>query len=244
MATAQHKIELGAQKREVFGRKVNGLRDSGYIPAVLYGRDQENISLQVPAKDFYKALKEAGESTLVYLNIDKQTYPTIIHDVSRDPVKDDVIHADFYKVRLDEKIKAHVPIIFDGKSPAVEDLGGIFVANTHELEVEALPQDLPHEIKIDISSLVKFNDQLSIKDVKTPKGVELMGEENTTLALIQEPKSQEELDEELAAPTEGVEAVEIGKEKKEGEEGEEGEGEAKEDKPAEEKPKEETKEKA
>jgi len=233
MVTAQHKIELGAQKREIFGRKVKILRESGYIPAVLYGRGQENISLQVPAKDFYKALKEAGESTLVYLNIDSQTYPTIIHDVARDPVKDHVIHADFYKVRLDEKIKAYVPIVFDGKAPAVEDLGGVFIVNVREVEVEALPQDLPHEIKVDISSMIKLNDQLLVKDIEALKGVKLMAEEDSVLALIQEPKSQEALDEELATPTEDVEAVDIGKEREEGEEGEGEEGETKEEKPKE-----------
>jgi len=126
--------------------------------------------LQIPVKDFAKAFESAGESTLVYINVDGQAYPVIIHDVSRDPVTDDVIHADFYKVRLDEKIKTNVPVEFVGEASAVKDLGGIFVRNVNELEVEALPQDLPHELTIDISVLKLFGDKVTIGDIKKSLG--------------------------------------------------------------------------
>src|SRR3989344_4481601 len=142
MATAQQKIELSADVRTVLGGKVKALRKSGYIPAVLYGKSQEAIPLQVPVKDFSKALKEAGESTLVYLHVDGQSYPTIIHDVAKDTLTDGILHADFYKVSLDEKITADVSVVFVGESPAIKDLGGIFVRNVNELEVEALPKNM------------------------------------------------------------------------------------------------------
>ena len=218
MAHARHKIELEAQMRTVLGAKVRALRSSGYIPAVLYGKGQEAISLQVPVKDFHKAFKEAGESTLVYVHVGKDTYPTIIHDVAKDPVKDHIIHADFYKVSLTEKIKTKVPVVFVGESPAVKDLAGIFVRNVNELEVEALPQNLPHEISIDISALKNFGDQVLVKDINLGPDVRIEADTDTILATIQEPKSQEELDAELAAPTAGVEDVKIiEKEKKEAE---------------------------
>ncbi|OGM99448.1 MAG: hypothetical protein A3B91_01165 [Candidatus Yanofskybacteria bacterium RIFCSPHIGHO2_02_FULL_41_29] len=226
MAHAQHKIELEAQTRTVLGAKVRALRSSGYIPAVLYGKGQEALNLQVPIKNFHKALKEAGESTLVYVNVDGKSYPTIIHDVARDPVKDDVIHADFYKVSLTEKIKTKVPVVFEGESLAVKDLAGIFVRNVNELEVEALPQNLPHEISISISSLKNFGDQILVKDIKFGSDIKLVADEDTILATIQEPKSQEELDAELAAPTAGVEDVEIVEKKKEEVPAEEGEAPA------------------
>jgi len=212
----QQKIELQAQKREVLGRKVKHIRNSGFVPAVLYGKGQEAIPLQVPVKDFDKAFKAAGESTLLYLMVDGQAYPTIIHDVMRDPLKDTVIHADFYKVRLDEKIKTNVPVVFTGEAPAVKDLQGIFVRNVNELEVEAFPQDLPHEISIDISSLKNFGDQISLKDINLGEKVQLIGEPDEIIATVQEPKSQEELEAELAEPTTDVSAVEeVEKEKKE-----------------------------
>lgn len=216
MIRAQHKIELNADPRAITGSKVKALRNAGYIPAVLYGKGQEALNLQVPAKDFAKVFKAAGESTLVYVNVNGQSYPTIIHDVAKDPVKDHIIHADFYKVSLTEKIKTKVPVVFVGESPAVKDLAGIFVRNVNELEVEALPQNLPHEITINISSLKNFGDQILVKDIDLGSDVKIEAETDAILATVQEPKSQEELDAELAAPTAGVEDVKvIEKEKKE-----------------------------
>ncbi|OGN03327.1 MAG: hypothetical protein A2655_00665 [Candidatus Yanofskybacteria bacterium RIFCSPHIGHO2_01_FULL_43_42] len=218
MTKSQQKIELNAQKREVLGSGVKRLRRDGYIPAVLYGKGQESLPLQVSLKDFNKTLKIAGESTLVYVNVNGQSYPTIIHDVSRDTLTDGILHADFYKVRLDEKIKTNVPVVFIGESPAVKELGGIFVRNVNELEVEALPQNLPHELTIDISALKNFGDKITIKDLKQGLGTlaELTAEDDDAIiATVQEPMSEEELKASLEAPTTGVEDVEVIKKEKE-----------------------------
>lgn len=215
MAHAQHKIELEAQMRTILGSRVRALRKSGFIPAVLYGKGQEALNLQVLVKEFGKVLKEAGESTLVYVNVGGKSYPTIIHDVARDPVKDHVVHADFYKVSLTEKIKTKVPVVFTGASPAVRDLAGIFVRNVNELEVEALPQNLPHEITVDISSLKQFGDQILVKNINLGPDVKIEADAETIVATVQEPKSQEELEAELATPTTGVEDVEVIKKEKE-----------------------------
>ncbi|MDP2647932.1 MAG: 50S ribosomal protein L25 [Candidatus Yanofskybacteria bacterium] len=219
MAHAQVKLELNAQKRGILGDRVRHLRKSGFIPAVLYGKGQESIPLQVPVKDFSKAFQVAGESTLIYVNVDGQAYPTIIHDVARDPLSEAVIHADFYKVRLDEKIKTMVPVVFEGESPAVAEKQGIFVRNANELEVEAFPQDLPHEIKIDISTLKEFGDQVQIKDIDLGDKVKIMAEPEEIVATIQEPLSEEELKKMLEVQAPSVEEVEvIEKEKAAGEE--------------------------
>ena len=210
------KIELQAQKRIVLGAKVEKLRKDGVLPAVLYGKGQEALSLQVPLKDFERVLKSAGESTLVYLNLDGAEYPTIIHDVSRDPVKGAPVHADFYKVRLDEKVRANVPVVFIGVSLAVKDLSGIFVRNVNELEVEAFPQNLPHEITVDISLLARFGDQILLRDVNAGDGVKVLGKEDEIVATVQAPKSEEEIAAEMAQPATDVSAVEeIKKEKEE-----------------------------
>lgn len=209
MAThaAKKRVELTASPREVLGHKVRHLRATGALPAVLYGKGQDSLALEVPLKDFERALKQAGESTLVFLSVAGQVYPTIIHDVARHPLSDQAIHADFYKVRLDEKIKAMVPVVFTGVSPAVKDLAAIFVRNINELEVEALPADLPHEIEVDISGLAAFNDQIQVKDLKVPSA-HLTANPEAILATVQEPISEEELKAELAAPTTDVSAVE------------------------------------
>jgi len=215
MAHTQHKIELKAEARTILGSGVKALRKSGYIPAVLYGKGQESISLQIPVKDFNKVLKEAGESTLVYVEVGGHSYPTIIHDVALDPAKDTIVHADFYKVSLTEKVKTKVPVEFVGESPAVKDLAGILVKNVNELEVEALPQNLPHEISVDISLLKAFNDQILVKDIKLGSDVKLLADEDLILVTVKEPKSQEEIDAELAEPTKGVDDVEVIEKKKE-----------------------------
>ena len=215
MATKQQKIELNAQKREVVGSGLNNLRKSGLVPAVLYGKGQESLPLQVLTQDFSKIYKLAGESTLVYINIGDQSYPTIIHDITRDALSDELLHADFYKVRLDEKIKAMIPVVFENESSAVKDLGGIFVRNVNEMEVEGLPQELPHEIKIDISELKNFGDQILLKNVKLSAGLKLIGSEDEIIATIQEPISEEELQKSLEQSTASVEDVEVIKKEKE-----------------------------
>ena len=228
------KIELKAEKRAIVGRQVRQLRISGTLLAVLYGKGQESLAIQIPLQDFEKTLKLAGESTLVYLNVGSTTYPTIIHDVARHPLTDQIIHADFYKVRLDEAIKADVPVVFIGESPAVKALGGIFIRNINELEVQALPANMPHEIEVDISKLMNFGDQVQIKDIII-KDAKLTGGQEDIIATVQEPKSQEELDAELAEPTTDVSAVEEIKPEKPAEEVAEGEAPAPVETPAPEK---------
>ena len=215
MAIHKQKIELNAEKREVLGSAVKRLRKDGYLPAVLYGKGQETLPLQVLTQDFSKIYKLAGESTLVYINIGDQSYPTIIHDITRDALSDELLHADFYKVRLDEKIKAMIPVVFENESSAVKDLGGIFVRNVNEMEVEGLPQELPHEIKIDISELKNFGDQILLKNVKLSAGLKLIGSEDEIIATIQEPISEEELQKSLEQSTASVEDVEVIKKEKE-----------------------------
>lgn len=217
MAKVSQKIELNAENRKVLGGGVRKLRRDGYIPAILYGKGQEPLPLQISLKDFNKTFKIAGESTLVYIGVDSQSYPTIIHDVARDPLTNGILHADFYKVRLDEKIKADVPVVFVGESPAVKDLGGIFVRNVNELEVEALPQNLPHELTIDISVLKNFGDKITVGDLKQSLGslAELTAtDDDAIISAVQEPISEEELKASLEEPTTGVEDVEVIKKEK------------------------------
>lgn len=224
MTTKQQKLELNATKREVVGGGLNNLRKSGFVPAVLYGKGLDSIPLQIPVKDFRKAFESAGESTLIFINVDGKSYPTIIHDIAKDAISDNVLHADFYKVNLDEKIKAKVEVVFQGESPAVRDLGGIFVRNINELEIEALPQDLPHEVSIDISSLKNVGDQILIKDLKLGDKLKVMAEAEEIIATVQEPMSEAELEKALEAPTTTIEDVEVIKKEKEEEVPEEATG--------------------
>jgi large subunit ribosomal protein L25 len=207
MAAAQrNKLELAAQERTVVGQKVRRLRAGGLVPAVLYGKGQDALNLQVPVKEFDRVFREAGESSLVYVIVGTATFPTIISDVTRDPLSGRYIHADFHKVRLDEKVTAEVPVVFTGVSPAVREFGGIFVRNVNALEVKAFPQDLPHEISVDISGLANIDDTITLKDVKV-QNAEVLGNPDDIIATVQPAKTEEELAAELAAPTTDVSAV-------------------------------------
>lgn len=213
----QQKIELQAQVRTVSGKKVKSLRNSGYLPAVIYGHNFAALSVQIPYKDFEKIYKQAGGSTVVYLSVDGKDYPTIIHDVSVNPLSEGFLHADFYKVKLDEKITAKISLRIIGESQAVEELGGILVKNISELEVEAFPQDLPHEISVDITALKNFRDHVLVKDLPISDKVKVRAKPDEVVVLIQEPISEEKLKEQLETqPATAAEDVEvIKKEKKE-----------------------------
>ncbi|MEK7600729.1 MAG: 50S ribosomal protein L25 [Patescibacteria group bacterium] len=233
MAKAQ-KIELQASVRTRTGAAVRHLRAEGMIPAVVYGQGMEAQSIEMTTKAFDGAFKKAGETAVIYLSVDGSAIPTVVKDIARDPVTDTISHVDFHKVRLDQKISANVPVVFVGKSPAVEELKAVFVRGLNEVEVEALPEEMPQEISVDLSLLKAFGDQILVKDIKLEKAV-INAEAHEILATVQEPISQEELDASLAEPTTDVSAVEeIKREKEEGEEAAAEEGAAPEEAPKEE----------
>jgi large subunit ribosomal protein L25 len=212
-------MELTAQIREKIGKGLNSLRREGLLPAVLYGQGK-NLSLQVNYNDFVKALKDAGESTLVKLRIEgaeagAEEKNVLIHDVKKEPIGDKIIHADFYEVSMSEKITAAVPLVFVGEPPAVKSLGGTLVKSINEVEIKALAKDLMREIDVNVGGLATFEDRIEIKDLKVPPEVEILAELDEVVALVLPPRKEEE----AAAPAEATEAVgagtEAGEEKEE-----------------------------
>lgn len=184
-------MELNVQKREIFGKKVNSLRRENLIPAELYGHGLENIHLSVPAKEFSKLFKEAGESTIINLNLENKKLPVLIHEVSVDPLSDKIIHIDFYQVKMDEKIITSVPLKFIGEAPAVKEKEGILIKAVQEIEVEALPSDLPHNIEVDISQLSDIGMSIHVKDLKIDKKVKVLADLETVVATVTEPAKEE-----------------------------------------------------
>ncbi len=200
------------------------VRRGGNIPAVLYGHGIEPQHIEVESRVFQKLLSKAGHTTMISLSLqDGSQHPVFIREVQLHPIKNTIIHIDFYQVRMDEAIKADVPIKFVGESPAVKDLAGIFVRNLDELEVEALPQDLPHDIEVDISSLVDFDSAIHIKDIALPRGVTTDRNGEDVVALVQPPRSEAELEALSEEVKEDVESVEGVKKEEPAEEGEGGE---------------------
>lgn len=157
-------LTLSAKIRKVFGKKVKNLRKKGILPAILYGPKIKNLPLQINLKEFKKVFEKVGESTIFELLVGKKKYSVIIHDLQRDPLSNEILHVDFYQPPLAEKIVAKVPLVFKGESMA-EKKGGVLVKNITEIEVEAFPKDLPHEIEVDLSKLKNFEDHIFVKDL-------------------------------------------------------------------------------
>ena len=189
------------------------------MPGVLYGPKIETRPLEIDLKEFEKIYKEAGESSLISLEIDKKKFLVLIHEVKLDSLTEKPIHVDFYQPRLEEEVTAEVPLVFEGEAEAVKDLGGTLVKNISEVEVKAKPQNLPHEIKVNIDRLKTFEDNILIKDLIISKEVKILKEPKEVVAAVSPPeKVEEELEKPIEEKVEEVEKVEEKAEEKEKEE--------------------------
>jgi len=191
-----NEFNLVAQKRTILGKKNQDLRKTGNLPAVIYGPDFKSLALTINTKDFTLIRKQAGENSIINLEIlegDKKTkHNVLIHDVTVDPRSSALVHVDFYQVNMDKPVKAYIPLVFINESQAVKD-GGILVKALDELEIEALPKDLPHEIQIDISSLTAFDQTIYVKDIVVPKGIKVLSELDNPVLSVSAPRTDEEL---------------------------------------------------
>lgn len=211
-------LTLSAQKRDKKTEKNEKLQKGGRIPAVFYGKKEKSMPISIDLAEFSKVLKEAGESTVVTLNIENGEKEALIKDVDFDPVTNIPRHADFYVFEKGHKLEVSVPLEFIGVSMAVKESGGTLVKVLYELNIKAMPKDLPHEIKVDISSLENFESRILAKDIKLPEGVELMEKAEEVVALVEEVKEEVEVE---AAPVD-LSSIEVEKKgKKEEEPGEE-----------------------
>jgi len=204
-------LSLKVKKREIIGEKVEKLREKGILPAVLYGPKIDNVNLELDLKSFEKIYKEVGESSLISLEVGDKKYSVLIYEVKNDPIKGIPEHVDFYQPILTKKVEANVPIIFEGESPAVKDFEGTLVKEIQEILVKALPQKLPHEIKIDVSNLKELEDEILVKDLDLGEDVQTDKDPNDVVAIIAPP---EKVEEELEKPIE-EKPEEVGEDKEE-----------------------------
>ena len=201
-------ITLKATVREA-GHKLQTLRNGGSIPATLFGRgiDPKNIALE--SRDFARAFKSAGENTIIALSVDGgKPVNVLVKETQMHPLTNRYTHADFFQVRMDEAIEATVPFAFVGVSPAVAELGGVLIKASDEVDVTALPADLPHTLEIDLGLLKTFDDVIKVGDIVLPKGVTIEGDADTVIALVEAPRTEAqmaELDEKVEADVTKVE---------------------------------------
>lgn len=210
-------LSLKVQPRTVTGKKTKSLRKQDLIPGVVYGHGFKSQSIQVPYLEFEKVYKAAGESSLIDLEIKKEKpIKSLIYDIQYHPLTDKIIHVDFYKIKAGEKITVEVDIKLIGVSPAVKALGGILVSNLSKVEIECLPEDLIHEIEVDISDLIAFADAIRVSNLDVPKSVKILQDPDDVVVHVEELKQVEEVAEEVPAEApEEVEEVSKEEEKKE-----------------------------
>lgn len=179
-------------------------KNPDFIPSVVYGPGIENNDISINLKEFNALFASAGESTLISLESNDGTkYFALIHEVQKDPLSGDFIHVDFYQPNLEKKVEVSVPITFIGTAPAVKDLGGTLVKNFLEVEVKALPQKLPHDIKVSVEGLKTLDDVVTVKALIVPEGVEVLKDSEEIIALVTEAEKEEE----VAPVEEDVESV-------------------------------------
>ncbi|OGH02904.1 MAG: hypothetical protein A2798_00550 [Candidatus Levybacteria bacterium RIFCSPHIGHO2_01_FULL_37_17] len=199
--------KLKVEERKVLGKKVKKLRRDGITPGNVYGKEVKSTAVQLPTKNFMDVYKESGETTLVDLELGSKTIPVLIQNVYKD-FRGNVLHADFFQVNLKEKVKANVPLEFVGEPKAVTEKTGILMEITNEVEVEALPTELPEKIEVNVEHLAQIDDQIAVSDLKVPQGVTILSDLNQVVAKIEELVSKEALEQaaEEAAAAEAAKA--------------------------------------
>lgn len=226
-----NEVHLQAAKRSSVGKGLFALRKAGKIPGILYGPGLSSLPIELDSLTATRVLNGMSGSTLIHLDIDKNEYPVLIRDMQRDSIRRTILHVDFYAVPTDRSIRVRVPLVLTGVSAAVRDFAGILVHLLSDLEVECLPKDLVKEITVDISSLEKIGDSITVKQVSLPPGIKVLTDlvENVVTITAQ----REEEVPVVVAPAEPaaeVEVIEKGKKLEEGEEEEEKTKETKETK--------------
>lgn len=218
-------FKIKAEKRDVFGKNASRrLRREGMIPAILYGGDASNVPLTLRKEDVFMILKsDTGENTVFQVSFDSEIRDVMIKEFQRDPVTDEILHADFVHIAMDKVIRVSVPVVIAGEAVGVKAEGGFVDFITREIEVECLPKDIPEHIEIDISDL-HLRQSLKAEDIALPEGVKLITSSDTILVMIEVPVKEEEIEveeeeEEVIGDEEEPEV--IGKEKLEKEEKEE-----------------------
>jgi len=182
------------------------IREQDMIPAVYYGAGKDAVSIAVPAKEFAKVYKEAGETTAVTLTIGGEKISTIIHDMQVNHISGEVTHVDFLIIDMKKELEVAVPIEFVGTAEAEKAGLGTITKTLHEVQVSALPAHLPHSFEVDVTNLATLEDQIHVKDIKLPHGVTMITDGDEVVAMVA--RFVEEVEE---APALDLSAIEVEK---------------------------------
>jgi large subunit ribosomal protein L25 len=209
-------IELKVEKRTIIGKRVKVLRREGIIPALLYGPKTEPVPIQCDERELQRVLAWAGGTNLIALRIGDAGKPemTLVSEVQRDSITNDLYHVDFYQVVMTEKVTAEVNIVFVGEPSAVHQNDVMLLQGADSVEVECLPGDLIHSIEVDISDL-EIDDAIYVRDLQVPDNVAILTDGEELVVKVQYlyiPEEEEEVEEWLEGAPEEVEVIAKGKE--------------------------------
>ena len=209
------KIVLDAQVRTQTGKKVKFLRKEGYIPAVIYGRDIDTLPISLKKRETTLLFGKISGSTILTIHVDGKEHATLVREVQRDYIKNELLHVDFQAVSLKEKLRTHVSLTLVGKAPVLENFEALIVSGIDQIEVECLPQDLVDTIEVDISSLAAIGDAIYVKDLPKLANVEVLTDMEELVAVANAVKEEVEPEVEEAVAVEGAaaepEVIEKGK---------------------------------
>jgi large subunit ribosomal protein L25 len=211
------KIELKVTKREILGKKVRHLRRQGITPVHVFGHDIESLALQCDTKELERVLSQAGQTRLVSLKLAKEKKPrtVVVREYDRDWRRGELVHVDFYQVRMEEKIRLEVPVILVGEAPALKSKDNMLEHELATLTVECLPAKIPTSLEVDISSLAEVDQTIRVRDVSVDKDITVLNNPDLVVVKIglrPVEKIEEKVVEEVVEAEVAEEAVEAPKE--------------------------------
>lgn len=193
------------------------LRKKGRIPAVFYGEGKKSTSVSISNIEFKKIWRQAGESSAVKISTGNEDIDVLIHEVQVDPVTSEPIHVDFLVIDMNKKIQVAIRLVFEGISNAVKTGLGNLIKVLHEIEIEALPRDLPQNLIVDITKLKTLADVIVVSDIKLPSRVIAITNSTDIVASIVEQEEEPEEEEEIVVDLSDIEVDKKGKKEEEGE---------------------------
>jgi len=220
MAQQTEQVELVAEKRTVLGKHVQQLRQQGWVPGVMYGHNFDAMPLQFEARELRHMLLHVGGSQLVSIKIKgtKQPEMALLRDMQRDVIRNTLLHVDFYRVDMAERLTTEIPLAIVGESPVVERSEGILLQGISVIEVECLPSDLVDAIEVDLTELMEVDQAIYVYDLAVPANIEVLTGQDEMIVRVVAMKEEEELEEIVEGEVleaEGVEVITEAREEKE-----------------------------
>ena len=201
------RLEVMAEKRTALGKRVKNLRQQGWVPGVMYGRDFDPVVLQFEERSLGQILSHVSGSQLVGINIkgEEEQETALVRDVQRDVIRGNVLHVDFYRVRMTERLTAEIPLLLVGESPIAVLNEGVLLQGVSAVEVECLPGDLVDSLAVDLADLVEIDQGVFVRDLAVPAGIDILTDPDEMIVRVVAMREEEELEEIAIEELEGEE---------------------------------------